>query len=245
MKMKKSNRILLAVGAVPVIVVVSAIIIGRSFLPNETIKTIDASSAAYGTEGVKSFDIEGFSWISIKGNWTVNVVQKDGYKVEINAPEEILEKIIVEKRDNTLVLDKGQAAIDSNGNISLEATITLPSVSKIEINGVTNLDMSGIMADSLAIETQGVTRIVGNGGKIRDLSLKGKGVSTVDLNGISSTNAGVDYEGTYTINLMMDGGRLTGRLDGVGKLKYSGNITSNEVRVHGPANSVGSSGIVP
>ena len=48
-------------------------------------------------------------------------------------------------------------------------------------------------------------------------------------------NADLRYKGVYKIELSMAGGELTGRIKGVGKVIYDGEIRKEKIRKHGPS----------
>lgn len=238
MKMKNSNKILIAAGAIPFVVVISAIIAIRVFFLNDIVKVIETPSFSSGKQSSKIVKAEGFDEISVVGPWTLHVYQGIGYNTEISAPKNIIDKIVAEKRGDKLSIVEGPGPADLMNNVRLEATITLPMLTKLDLNGVINLDLYEINGDNLSINMQGVTRIAGYDGKVKDLSLSGKGVLTIDLSGLSATNANVNYDGTYMINLKMNGGRLTGGLGGVGRLNYGGDVSSNEIQLKNPASGM-------
>jgi hypothetical protein len=237
MKIKTSNKILLVAGAIPVLVLFLLLLTIRIMMPGNTLNAM-GPQVIVGPQIVKTIELEGFNEISVNGPWRLHVIQRDRYKIEIKVPQQLVEKLIVEKRGNTLFIGENPGAMFQGGNKNLEATVIIPVVSKIDLNGVNSVDLSGINNDNLNISMQGVTTVTGLDSAIKDLSLKGKGVSTIDMTGVSVTNASVECNGTYTINLFMNGGRLSGRLDGIGNLNYRGYITSNEVLANSPVSSV-------
>ena len=48
------------------------------------------------------------------------------------------------------------------------------------------------------------------------------------------TDAHFEYSGIYNINMLMNGGSLSGKLDGVGRMIASGKIAENNINVSEP-----------
>ena len=116
-----------------------------------------------------------------------------------------------------MFIDENQQFVGGMGNERLEATITLPLIERIDVNCITNLDLSGIKNDFLKITMNGVTKISASDSSFQELSLFESGVSTIDLSNVPVTNAEVECDGTFTVDLTMNGGRLFGSLNGVGR----------------------------
>jgi hypothetical protein len=234
MKMKNSNKILLGAGLIPVLIII-LMFLALKIMPNNAFKNMSSQS---GAKASRTIDLRDFSKLSIKGVWAIHLIQGSDYKVEIKALEESIDKIKVEKRDSILFIDDNPNSLKSNDNKNQEATIILPVLDEIDLNGVNNLNLSGIKCEDFSIHTEGATRISNSDGSIQNLSIGGNGVSTINLSGISVTNAIIEYQGVYYINLLMNGGRLSGRLDGLGSFNYQGDVSVNEIKVNNNSNKV-------
>jgi hypothetical protein len=237
MRIKTSNKFLLAAGITPVLIICVTLLILRIMMSGDNLKAKESSSAP-GPQTEKTIDLDGFNKISVSGPWTVHIIQGDNCKVIINAPQNVMDKISVKRGGATLFVDENQHVFSQISNAHLEATITLPLISELNTNGVINLDLSGIKNDSLILNMAGVTKITGSSSTIQNLSLTDNGVSTIDLSGVPIVNANVLCEGTFNIDLLMNGGRLAGNLNGVGTLSYKGEVSSNDIHVNSPVSKV-------
>jgi hypothetical protein len=250
MKMKKSNKILLVAGATPILVIFLLLLATRITLPEDDLKVI-SSIYNVSPHTTKKIDLAGFNEISAKGDWKIHLIQGDTYKVEIKAKEDMIGRLPVEKRGSILFLGE-QASPSTNMNnptrINIilgknndklpEVTIILPMVSRINLDGMINLDLSGIKNNDLSIHIMGPIEISGSNCTINNISISGTAMSALNLSNINVTNANVDLDGGYTISLLMAGGRLSGRLGGIGKLIYSGNVSENTIQVDNPKSSI-------
>lgn len=236
MKIKTSNKILLIAGSIPILFII------LMFCSLKFISwgggSPQASNSSSSDLIKRTLPLEGFSEISLKGVWKVNLFQGDSFIVNISAPESAMNEIKAEKNGNELVLDSGTKPKGSGGNRRITAEITLPAVSRIDMEGVTSINLSDMQIESILIRSEGVANISGDKGMIRDLEFYGNGVTRMDLSAVPVTNASLKCPGVYTIKLLMNGGRLSGSLDGVGTFKYVGIAGVNELRVNGPQNKV-------
>jgi hypothetical protein len=239
MRIKTSNKILLAAGITPVLVIFITLLILRIMMSGDALKAI-ASSSEPGPQTTKTIDLDAFNKISVVGPWTVHIIQGSNYKVIINAPQNVIDKLIVKRGGANLFLfiDENQRVFSQINNTYLEATITLPFISELDINGVINLDLSEIKNDSLILNINGVTKITASSCTVQNLSLTEKGIANIDLSGVPIANANLECDGTFNIDLLMNGGRLSGNLNGVGNLSYKGEVSVNDIQVNSPMSKV-------
>lgn len=236
MKIKTSNKILLIAGSIPIIFII-LMLSALKFIPLGEGSSRASTPASSGLV-TRTLPLEGFSEISLKGVWKVNLFQGNGFAVKISASEPAMKEVKAEKYENELVLDSGIKPRGSSGNRRITADITLPVVSRIDIEGVAGINLFEMDIDTISIRSEGVADISGDKGMIRDLQFYGHGVTRMDLSAVPVTNASLNCPGVYTIKLFMNGGRLSGNLDGVGTFKYEGIAGVNELRVNGPQNKV-------
>lgn len=236
MKIKLSNKILLTAGAVPVLFII-VMFFALRFFPWGDVNSLEPLS---GTSGMitRTFALEGFSEISIKGVWKVNLIQGDSFLVNISARGSDMDKIIAEREGNRLVLDLETDFKRSGGSRSITAAITLPSVSSIDMDGVTTVNLSGLEIDSVSIRSEGVANLSGDKGMIRDLAFKGNGVTRIQLSAVPITNADLQCEGVYAIGILMNGGKLSGIINGMGTFDYQGDVSANELMINGSVNNM-------
>ena len=237
MRIKTSNKILLAAGITPVLIIFITLLILKIMMSGDNVKAI-ASSSDPGPQTIKIIDLDEFDKISVMGSWTVHIIQGINYKVIINAPQNVIDKISVKRGGATLFIDENQQVFSRLNNTYLEATITLPLISELNTNGVINLDLLEIKNDSLTLNMAGVTKISASSCTIHNLYLTENGVSTIDLSGVPIVNANVLCEGTFNIDLLMNGGLFSGNLNGVGILSYKGDVSKNEIQVNSPMSRI-------
>jgi putative autotransporter adhesin-like protein len=228
--MKTSNKILLISGSSLIGIVIVFMLIFRLTLGNsivtERLKDSDQSTV------FREFPLAGFTSIEVSGQWEVELISGDTIQVKVKGPGDLVESLSVKKRARTLILSTDKKWRHSKRKVT--ALITMPSLSDLRLNGLVSLELKGFTSEHLTINTSGVTSIMGKGNHIRNLNLTGKGVSNLNLRQNSVINADLNYKGVYKIELSMAGGELTGKIKGVGKVIYNGEVRKESIRKEGP-----------
>lgn len=228
--MKTSNKIILIAGALPVLSVILLLANLRMDLSREGNSKVSSSGAS--DLIARTLSLEGFSEISVKGVWKINLTQGDNFLVNVSATESVMREINIEKNKNRLVLDSGTKYEHSIEAKHTTANITIPTVSGIDINGTTTLTLSGLDIDSISIRSLGFTNISGDECIIQDLDFRNTGLSRMDLSNIPVTNAYLDCQGIYAIGILMNGGKLSGIINGLGTFDCQGDVSENELLVN-------------
>jgi hypothetical protein len=248
MKMKKGPRCLLIAGAMPVLIIL--IIFLYLNVTGKDARQAVASQAKSTPLSSKTYDLKDFSEVSVNGSCSlISITQRESvYMVKLIGPKDILDVVKVEKTGArvSVALEK---PLHSNPDTTddLSILIILPRITAIDLSGVTPVNLVGIDADTLSINTQGVTRFITQSDEgstkkpecsFKTLILSGSGILDANLINCITTNAVINYQGTYDIILTMNGGSLSGNLGGIGRLDYIGNVTRNEIKVSDPAGMV-------
>ena len=228
--MKTSNKILLISCSSLIVIVIVFLLIFRLTLGNSmtTERPIDSDKPIVSRE----FPLAGFTAIEVSGHWEVELTRGETTKVKVRAPGDVMEDLSVEKQAGTLILSTGKKWRLSPGKVT--ALITMPSLSDLRLSGLVSLELSGFSSESLTVYTTGSTSITGKGNHVHNLNLIGKGVSNLNLRRNSVINADLRYKGVYKIELSMAGGELTGKIKGVGKVIYNGEVRKESIRKVGP-----------
>ena len=228
--MKTSNKILLALGIVPFIIIFIMLISLRNILDKESVvinQGIDRSN--YQTE---NYDIGPFEEIVVKGIWEIVLTGGDQYRIELEVPPGSLKHTSVTRQGNMLLV-KSERRFFSILNFP-KIEITVPSISRLDLEGQTDVSISNLKLQQLDINLAGVSLIKGTEGTVKQLSFNGTGIVNADFTHMPTDNARFNFTGIYMITLKMNGGDLAGRLSGQGKMTTEGNIMSNSIVVDNP-----------
>jgi len=231
--MKQSTRVLLiSVGGI-LIVIVAMAITARAMFGNiisgrgDTGNRVELS----GSRETEEFAVEGFDRVVTEGTWQVEITAGSEYRVRITADEEVLERLIVERRNDSLFLDMpGNLPI---GGLDVEAEVTMPSLDRVETKGGADVFIRNFDLDSLRVQSEGAANVEAEGSRIETLYVESEGATNIDFKDSDVVNAEVRIAGAGNVILTMAGGRLTGSLEGVGQLSYGGEVSEESVDVRG------------
>ncbi|NBC28751.1 MAG: hypothetical protein GVY29_02030 [Spirochaetes bacterium] len=231
--MKQSTRVLLiSVGGI-LIVIVAMVITARAMFGN----IVSGRGAGgnrvelSGTRDSQEFTIEGFDRVVTEGTWQVEITQGSEYRVRITADEEVLERLIVERRSDSLFLDMpGNLPI---GGLDVEAEVTMPSLDRVETKGGADVSLRDFDLDTLRVQSEGAANVEAEESRIETLYVESEGATNIDFKDSVVVNADVRVAGAGNVILTMAGGRLTGSLEGVGSLSYGGTVSEESVDVRG------------
>ncbi len=233
--MKTKNKILLFTLILPFIIVVMVILsIKKSFNDD----TVPSQTYSEGIEAFKkSYDFTDFDEISAEGCWNIHLMHDDYFKIEIVAPENMLDELSVEKTGHTLLLisEKKNSYSIFSFKKRPGINITLPSISKLDVkSGIADISISDFNDAEISISMEGIVSVTGKHCNFNQFSLRGDGIINIDMNDTPVANAHLEHDGIYNIMMLMDNGRLSGNLDGIGRMIASGQVSENSIKVDGP-----------
>ncbi len=228
--MKTSNKILLALGVIPFIVILMMLFSFKGELDKGMEPTI--RNTDYSNYHVKTYNFSDFDEIEAEGAWEVSLSGGDRFNIELRAPGDSIDKISVIEAENKLLLksDKTSFTLYNSPKIS----ITMPAISGLGIKGQCDVKISDFQISELDIGISGIADISGINSSVEKLSLNGSGIVNADLMAMPATNARFNYNGVYMIMMNVDGGELSGSINGPGKLIVSGNISTNTLKTENP-----------
>jgi hypothetical protein len=228
--MKTSNKILLISSSSLIGIVIGFLLIFRLMLGNSitTERLVDSDKPIV----TRDFPLAGFTAIEVSGHWEVELTRGETTQVKVKAPGDVMEKLSIERHGEALVLKTNKKWRPNPGKVT--ALIAMPSLSDLRLSGAVSLEISGFSSEILTINTAGSTSIMGKENYVNNLRLRGEGVSKLNLKRNSVVNADLHYEGVCKIELSMAGGELTGKIKGVGKVIYDGEVRKESIRKDGP-----------
>ncbi len=171
-----------------------------------------------------------FTSIAATGSWKVTIVRGD-HSVQVYAAERAADQVRVSQSDGTLSLDLAPGTISLSDG--LEAEISTPDLSRIDVRGGANVRIVGFDLESLALRIDGAASVAATDGTIGSLDLVVNGAANVDLSDSPVVDALVALDGASNLTIAMAGGELSGALRGVGNVTYTGDVSSESIRVEG------------
>jgi hypothetical protein len=175
--------------------------------------------------------LEGVEKLYVFGGWDLQVRQGDEPALTVRASERVSERIDVSTSGETLELE-----VERNTNyinVKIEATLVLPEITDIDIDGAANLEIEGFQQERLSIDVAGASNVEVYDSRFENVVVDVDGAANVDLSESAAVNVEVDLDGAANVELQMDGGRLTGTLDGLGQVTYRGEVLEETIEVDG------------
>jgi hypothetical protein len=155
-----------------------------------------------GTTATKTYDLTGFTRVSVDSGFTVTVTQGAEYAVSVTVDDNLVEEHLkVELDGDTLHI--GLAPLWAYRDLTLEATVTLPGLTGLEASGASTVSASGFLSgDPLALNASGASKIT--------LAGVGAGEVRLDLSGGSRLEGGLEAQ------------ELAGGISGAGAVELQG-----------------------
>ena len=230
--MRTSQRVVAGLlGGIVVLLAVAAI----------SIKVAAPSAPELSSERTtRTYEHTGFDGVSISGHWEVAIERGDAWRVAIDVPAEIVDRVRVERRGDELNLgyDGAGWSFGPFGRVpdSPQAMITMPELTSIVLSGTSTLSFAGFEGDQLSLTSSGASEVRASSGRFDSLALTMSGAGNVDLDDVVVTNADIRVSGAGNLKLNMAGGRLTGQMSGAGNLDYRGTVSEQSVTTSGAVN---------
>jgi hypothetical protein len=192
-----------------------------------------------GERATRTYDFTNFDGVAVSGQWQVAIERGGSWRVAVDVPAELLDSVRVEQ-DGSRLSVRSESAVWFGGfdddERSLEATITMPGLTSIQLSGASKLAFSGFEGDRLSLTSSGAAEVRGATGRYDTLELVMSGAGNVDLGNLVVTNANIQTSGAGNLELNMAGGRLTGSMSGAGNLEYRGTVSEQSVSTSGIVN---------
>ena len=182
-----------------------------------------------------SIDVTDFARVETRGSWQVMITQGDKWKVDLSYPEDLEDRLRVRMEGNSLILaTRPRFGIRWNEGPAT-ARIVMPALVTLDVGGAGKVKFSGFSGDRLAISISGAAKIDGTDGHYDELALTVRGAGNVDMRDMVFTNARTQVSGAGNIAITMDGGVLSGKISGAGKVAYYGSVSDERIATTGAA----------
>jgi len=237
------NRGLMTIG----VVITLAVLAGACTPPSLTV--IRPSGNVVSQE----LAITGFDQVGISHAFIVDIAQGESFAVVLRVDENALEHLDVVTQGGTLKigLKSGTTTAFSTTGLTLEATVTLPELTGVELSGASHGNVSGFDSGrSLDVKVSGASQLRGDiaagdawfdvsgasqvrlSGSAGDIRINASGASIVDLADFPASDARVEVSGASkaTVNA---GGRLDAEASGASTVFYVGEPTLGNVETSG------------
>lgn len=168
------------------------------------------------------FNIVDFAEVAISGPFETSMTQGSDFLVELTVDSAITNLLDVRRNGQRLSI-----GFQPNSNVSsqtLEAVITLPSLTWVGLSGATSATASGFNDSTLEVELAGASSLEMTSVQYDFAMVLGAGATRLlmeDARPLPAAHAVLSGASTTTFNLM-DGANLTGSLTAASVLSYYG-----------------------
>jgi hypothetical protein len=129
----------------------------------------------------------------------VEITQSDIFAVTIRVDDNILDLLDVSKEGDTLKIGL-EGGVSLRGDVTLEASITMPNLEGLELSGASSASVSGFRSsDRLDIDLSGASTLDGDL-EVAQTDINASGASRVVLEG-SATEATIEGSGASSLDL--------------------------------------------
>ena len=234
--MKNSHIAILSALGLILLIMLSLLIAGRVILGNSpsaesSNSSINRKESLEGEARDEVYGFEDFDSVTVEGFWDLKIEQGAEYSVAVSYPGSWGQTSVVEASGQTLILGFPENHRDVDE--SAVARVVMPELAALRIDGFGSVSFSGFDCNDLTTVIEGAGQVTGRDSAARNLEVEVNGAGQVDYEDLTSIDAEVILDGAGQVKLLMDGGRLTGRIDGVGRVVYSGEVSAERISVGG------------
>jgi len=194
--------------------------------------------------------ISDFDKVETSHSFVVDIKQGEAFSVIIRVDDNLVEQLQVEKFGSTLKIGL-EPAVSIVSNATLEAEITMPELTGLDISGASNATISGFKSTkNLTVDLSGASslrgdieagdtsfdlsgssnaNLTGSGG---NLNLDASGSSDVDLSDFPVADAEIDASGASTVTVVPSG-RLDVEASGASNVTYLGEPSMGTIETSG------------
>ena len=159
-----------------------------------------------------TYDLAGFEHVNASHTFDVTITPGETFSVVVRSDDNVQNYLAVQVKDKTLWLDLDSKHTYSLTNVTLEAAITMPTLTSIDASGASSVNAKGFASE-------------------RDFTVKASGASTIDV-AVEAGTVQIDASGTSHLTLNGSGAALDIVLSGSssveGAFQTGGNVTLEE-----------------
>ena len=218
-----TNRILATSGIVLVLLTAGALVAIR-------VLAVPAREGGGESGTDRHIDVERFAALELRGGWDLQVTHASEYSAVLSGDRALVDTAEVSTAGDRLSIHLRE---DDDEDRTVRITITAPAIDALSLAGAVKGTVAGLNAAELTVLAEGATNLIFEDSTIGDLTLQTAGAANIDLEESLVGNAVLSLAGANQLRITMNGGSLTGRVEGVGNVRYSGETSSVNVDTDG------------
>ena len=185
-----------------------------------------AASEDGGPIETRQLQVGGFAEIKLRGAWKLQFTQASEYSVVLTGSQEAVAAVEVSSDGDRLAIHLDGSSEDDR---SPRIVIAAPTLAALSVAGAVDGRIVGLDAAQLTVVTRGASNLVFEDSTVGELVLETEGAANVNLEASLVENAVLDMAGASQLKINLNGGSLTGRVRGVGNIRYTGDASSVEL----------------
>ena len=185
-----------------------------------------AASEGGGPVVTRQLQVSGFAELKLRGAWKLQFTQASEYSAVLTGNQETVAAAEVLSDGDRLAINLDEFSEEDR---SLRISITAPTLAALTVAGAVDGRLVGLEAAQLTVVTKGASNLVFEDSTVGVLVLETEGAANVNLEASLVANAVLDMAGASQLKINLNGGSLTGRVRGVGNIRYTGDPSSVEL----------------
>lgn len=201
------------------------------------IAMLSACSKDPGPTHLEARDVPEFKGLDIEGGSRLEIAVGSPQRVQVEAPQSVLEDIETDVRDGVLfVRSRAKHWVVSGGRSRITIRISVPHLESLRLTGGHSATITGFAGGESKINVEGAVKLNASG-QLDQLTVHLAGAGTANLSELSATTAHVTVDGVGRV-IVNPTETLDATMNGLGAIHYIG--TPREVRTR--MNGLGSIG---
>jgi hypothetical protein len=177
-------------------------------------------------------ELTGFSAIELEGAASVDVTVGAEHKVEIEAPQRIMERIETAVEGDKLVIrTRLKDWISTTGSSRVALRISVPELASLRVDGGNDVHLHGFSGGASTIRADGAAQIRATGA-LDSLRVYFAGAGDGDFRELVAADAQVRVDGVGNV-VVHATQSLDATMNGVGSIRYTGNPSSVSTHMNG------------
>jgi len=172
-------------------------------------------------------DLPEIRGILLEGAWNMRIEKGDRNSMSITSPGTDYWDSRVE---NGILNLSSQMDRDRKG---YHVDLVLSDLSELIVEGAVDLDLQGFTLDNFHIRNEGAGNMTARDSSMKYLQVENDGALNLNFKESPVRNAVVEMNGAGNIELFMDGGILDVTINGMGGVKYKGEVTDVRSNING------------
>lgn len=186
----------------------------------------------FGPTVSESREVGSFDAIEMKGAARLKIAIGEPESLEIEGPEEVVERLETSVDDGTLrIRSQPRDWIGGGNDRNLTVRISVPRLEALRIEGGNDVDLRGFDGGSTQIDAEGAVNMHGQG-RLDELEIRMSGAGKVNLEKLVVADAKVTVDGVGSV-VVYPTDELDATMNGVGAIHYIGHPREVTTRMNG------------